>query len=113
MRDIVLLAGGNDFDSGQVQAYVRKKGKDVLPPYTKVHPEMAHAKGRFPDDVSCSEEQISEPQLLYANMLVATAMLCYLWTWFHAAAGTAVPDANEVFLRVRGPTSDPVFNGPA
>lgn len=73
----VLVMGGNDFEQGQAQLYVRKNGKDLSPKITDFSPDIKDLD-QFPDEVGCDVAVVSEPQLLLVNQAVANAMLS-LW----------------------------------
>ena len=87
LKNIVLISGGNDGvgkDSsgkvrrgtyGNVQLYARKNGKDITPSLTQYHPEIAEPKDKMPHEMNCTELVLSKPQILFANMAVASAML--------------------------------------
>jgi len=89
--NVCLLSGGNDGVEreasgrqrrgtfGNVQVYVRRDGRDVTPPLTWQHPEIAQPADRNPAEKNCTELVASTPQILFANQMVATAMLNTLW----------------------------------
>jgi hypothetical protein len=91
LRDVCLISGGNDGlgqDSagqprrgtfGNVQVYVRRDGADVTPPLTRFHPEIAQPADRLPTEKGCTELVASVPQILFANLAVASALLNTLW----------------------------------
>ncbi len=80
LEEAVLISGGNELTDGNVQIYVRVKGKDVVPPITHFHPEIANPKDRNPAEMSCEELAVSGvPQLIFTNLAVATHMLCAYW----------------------------------
>ena len=82
MHNIVLISGGNDGIEdgragtyGNVQVYVRKHGSDRTAPIERFHPEIANPADRAPDELSCLELAVAgAPQLLFANLAVASAM---------------------------------------
>ncbi|OGI15742.1 MAG: hypothetical protein A2878_02965 [Candidatus Moranbacteria bacterium RIFCSPHIGHO2_01_FULL_54_31] len=75
LKDVVLISGGNGFDDGNVQVYIRRSGKDVTPPLTHLHPEIARPADRNPDEMSCEERAAAgTPQLAFANLTVAANM---------------------------------------
>jgi len=86
-----LISGGNDGigkDSagrqqrgtyGNCQIYVRREGVDVTPPLTHMHPEIAKPQDHLPSEKDCTELAISVPQILFANLLAASAILNTLW----------------------------------
>jgi hypothetical protein len=93
LPSICLISGGNDGagpDSsgtvrrgtfGNVQAYVRHDGKDLSYPLIRNHPEIEHPADRLPTDLNCTELIASVPQILFANLAVASAMLNSLWLY--------------------------------
>jgi hypothetical protein len=87
LSDICLISGGNDGvgkDSlgrvqggtyGNVQIHIRRGGEDVTPSLFAYHPEIASPADKLPTDVSCTEAMTSVPQILFANLASASAML--------------------------------------
>jgi hypothetical protein len=87
LSDICLISGGNDGvgeDSsgtfargtyGNVQIYVRLHGNDITPSLVEHHLEIANPVDHLPSDLSCTELVTSTPQILFANLAVASAML--------------------------------------
>lgn len=87
LKNICLISGGNDGvgkDSsgsvrrgtyGNVQLYVRKNGQDLSPSLSAYHPEIAKPADKLPGDLNCTELVVSKPQILFANLAVASAML--------------------------------------
>jgi hypothetical protein len=86
LRNICLISGGNDGvgkDSsgklrlgtyGNVQIHVRKGGKTLSPRLSKYHPEIKHPADKMPHQKNCTELVVSVPQILFANLSVASAM---------------------------------------
>lgn len=87
LKSVCLISGGNDGvgpDSsgsvrrgtyGNVQLYLRRKGKDITAPLGAYHPEIAKPADKRPDQLNCMELLLSTPQVLFANLSVASAML--------------------------------------
>lgn len=76
LDDILLISGGNDYTDGNVQVYLRCAGRDVTPPLTRFHPEIADPADRSPHEMSCEAlAQAAAPQLLFTNLAVASGML--------------------------------------
>ncbi len=96
LDNICLISGGNDGvgpdsggtmrhgTAGNVQVHLRTGGKDLTPPITEHHPEIANPRDRRPDEQSCTELMVSVPQILFTNLSAASWMLD---TWFLHAAG--------------------------
>lgn len=86
LRNICLISGGNDGvgkDSsgkvrrgtyGNVQIYVRKGGKDRSAQLSQYHPEIKNPTDKMPYELNCTELVISQPQILFANLSVASAI---------------------------------------
>ncbi|OGG52469.1 hypothetical protein A3H16_04085 [Candidatus Kaiserbacteria bacterium RIFCSPLOWO2_12_FULL_53_8] len=75
LRDVVLVSGGNDYEDGNVQVFVRSGGEDKTCRPDKHHPELAAPQDKAPWELSCEELAASSPQLIFANMSAATLML--------------------------------------
>jgi hypothetical protein len=91
LSDVCLISGGNDgvgADSGgtsqrgtygNVQVYLRREGRELSPALTEFHPEIAEPADQAPTDVSCTQALEHTPQILFANLAVASAMLSAFW----------------------------------
>jgi hypothetical protein len=87
LSDVCLISGGNDGvgkDSlgrmvsgtyGNVQVHLRRAGRDVTPNLFAYHPEIDIPSDHLPSDLSCSEAILSVPQIIFANLAAASAML--------------------------------------
>ncbi len=76
LTDLSLISGGNDYEDGNVQVYVRREGRDLTPSLARYHPEIADPRDRNPAALSCEELMAAgAPQLLFANLMVASLML--------------------------------------
>jgi molybdopterin/thiamine biosynthesis adenylyltransferase len=76
LSDLTLISGGNDYEDGNVQVYVRRAGRDLTPSLNRYHPEIAAPRDRNPAALSCEELMAAgAPQLLFANLMVASLML--------------------------------------
>jgi molybdopterin/thiamine biosynthesis adenylyltransferase len=93
LGDVCLLSGGNDgvgVDStgilrrgtfGNVQAYVRRDGRDLTPSLAEFHPEIANPGDKHPAEASCMELIASTPQILPTNMQTASSLLTTLYLY--------------------------------
>ncbi len=79
LDNVVLISGGNEFTDGNAQIYIRKEGRNITPSITDYHSEIKNPVDRSPDEMSCEELAVSEPQLLFANLTVATLMCWYFY----------------------------------
>ena len=76
LSDLTLISGGNDFEDGNVQIYVRQAGQDLTPALGRYHPEIANPEDQNPATMSCEELMAAgAPQLLFTNLMVASLML--------------------------------------
>jgi hypothetical protein len=82
ISSVVLISGGNDGIEdgragtyGNIQVFVRKDGNDLTAPIERFHPEIADPIDKAPDQLSCLElVAAGAPQLLFANLAVASGM---------------------------------------
>jgi hypothetical protein len=88
LRNVALFSGGNDGVSdtttgtcGNVQIHLRVDGRNVTNPISALHPEIAQPADRLPTEVGCGELASSAPQLLFANLAVASSLLGAFYTW--------------------------------
>ena len=108
LSDVVLISGGNDFTDGNVQVYVRRGGRDVTLPLTRLHPEIADPKDKSPAELSCEELAAdAAPQLLFMNLSVASAMLNAFYGW---RSGRLL--YGEVYLDIVEGRAQPVARAP-
>lgn len=81
-----LISAGNDGveEEGGVklrgtyascQIFLRRDGKNITPPLTHLHPEIANPADQAPSDVHCTDLIIGAPQLLFANLAAASLAL--------------------------------------
>lgn len=79
LENVTLISGGNDITDGNVQIYVRKEGQDLTPSLTAYHREIQTPADKSPDEMSCEELSVSEPQLYFVNAAIAILMCCAFW----------------------------------
>jgi molybdopterin/thiamine biosynthesis adenylyltransferase len=80
LENVRLISGGNEYTDGNVQVYIRQDGKDVTPPLTHLHPEIADPADKNPAEMSCEElSKNGAPQLIITNVLAAVLMLAAFW----------------------------------
>lgn len=76
LQNLMLISGGNDYEDGNVQVYLRQEGRDLTPSLSRYHPEIAQPQDRHPATLSCEELMAAgAPQLLFTNIMVAALML--------------------------------------
>jgi molybdopterin/thiamine biosynthesis adenylyltransferase len=92
LRDALLISGGNDGVEnglrgtyGNVQVYERRRGVDRNPSLTLLHPEIERpAEPPGGPAASCAAIAASAPQLLFANLAAASAMLNAFYRFLRA-----------------------------
>jgi len=96
LADLSLISGGNDYEDGNVQVYIRQQGLDLTPSLARYHPEIAAPQDRNPAGLSCEELMAAgAPQLLFANLMVASLMLNAFY-----ALRQGVLNYSEVYLDI-------------
>lgn len=109
LPEVTLISGGNDYTDGNVQVYIRREGRDVTPPPTRFHPEIADARDRSPHEMSCDElSREAAPQLLFTNLAVASAMLNAFYAWRLGKL-----QYGEVYLDILEGKAHPIARQPA
>lgn len=96
LKDVTVISGGNELTDGNAQLYVRKEGSDLTPDLCAYHPEIANPEDKLPDEMSCEELSVSEPQLYFTNLGVATLM-CWL---FYNSVVKGQHDRSEVYFDI-------------
>jgi len=104
LKDVILISGGNEFHDGNVQVFVKLAGRQLTPPITKYHEEIAYPTDRSPEEMSCEELQQSEPQLLFTNMMVA----CLMLNAFYGCLANSSPKYHEVYFDILENCARPV-----
>lgn len=91
LAQVSLFSGGNDGVGkdaggkhlrgtfGNVQIYLRRSGTDASPSLTRYHPEIRDPGDKLPTDLSCTDLIESVPQILFANLATASAILNAVW----------------------------------
>jgi molybdopterin/thiamine biosynthesis adenylyltransferase len=104
LREITLISGGNDYEDGNVQVYLRRGGQDLTPRLSRYHLEIARPQDRHPAELSCEELMAAgAPQLLFTNLTVAALMLNAFY-----ALSRGLPGYCEVYLDIRQNICRPV-----
>ena len=96
LNNVTIISGGNELTDGNAQLYVRKGGKDLTPDLCAYHPEIANPEDKLPDEMSCEELSVSEPQLYFTNLGVATLM-CWL---FYNSVVKGQHERSEVYFDI-------------
>lgn len=78
-KDVLYISGGNELIHGNVQIYMKKGGEELTHTIEEFHPEIKEPKDRSPEEMSCEELAISEPQLIFCNMWAGLIMACSLY----------------------------------
>lgn len=96
LRDAVLISGGNDYTDGNVQVFVKRKGRMLTAPITKHHPEIENPADKRPDEIGCDEEIPDSPQLIFTNFMAAALMMN---AFYRLSSGTE-PLYGEVYFDI-------------
>jgi len=96
LRDATLISGGNDYTDGNVQIFLKKKGRVFTAPITKHHPEIAFPADKRPDELGCDEEIAESPQLIFTNFMAAAIMM----NAYHRIAYGSAPSYSEVYFDI-------------
>ncbi len=80
-ENLIYIDAGNGLQTGQVVCGVREYGETILEPVAEVYREILQSQtdDRFPSEQSCAEQNISAPQSIAANLMAATAVVCYIY----------------------------------
>ena len=110
-KDYTLVSGGNaEFDGQAIFSQkVKNKVKFRLP--SEIDPDLrTRSDGRTPSMIPCDEAQVSEPQLVLANVQAA---LCMLSLWYNHTIGTdkKAKKINFAAFDVRRPEVFPSWRG--
>jgi molybdopterin/thiamine biosynthesis adenylyltransferase len=101
LAETTLISGGNEYEDGNVQIYIRQEGRDLTPSLTRYHLEIAYPQDQNPATMSCKDLMAAgAPQLLFANLMVASVML----NAFYAIRQGRL-DYSEVYLDIVGNAS--------
>ncbi|OGV56710.1 MAG: hypothetical protein A2X45_13585 [Lentisphaerae bacterium GWF2_50_93] len=96
LRDAILVSGGNDYTDGNVQIFLKRKGRALTAPITKHHPEIALPRDKRPDEIGCDEEIPESPQLVFANFMAAALMM----NAYHRIVSGPTPSYSEVYFDI-------------
>lgn len=77
LDNIVVINGGNESTDGSCQLWIRREGKNVTPPMSHCHPEIAYKADNDRAAMSCQARSKLKggEQTIIANMASAVAML--------------------------------------
>ncbi|MFZ2657680.1 MAG: ThiF family adenylyltransferase [Victivallales bacterium] len=96
LRDATLISGGNDHTDGNVQIFLKKKGRVLTAPITKHHPEIQFPRDKRPDEIGCDEEIAESPQLIFTNFMAASLMM----NVFYRIIQDPAPSYSEVYFDI-------------
>jgi len=74
LNNVILISGGNEYEDGNAQLFIKLNGNSLTPKITDYHPEIENPVGKMPHEMSCEELSQSEPQLYFANCFAAILM---------------------------------------
>ena len=126
LRDVCLVSGGNDGleeladgrtlrgTYGNCQVYVKRAGEERTPSLTYLHPEIEQPADQVPGGPDCTELAQSVPQILFANLMVASSILNALFLHLCGALhyGEVCFDLADALMQPM-PLPEPRTAGPA
>lgn len=96
LDNILLISGGNEYIDGNIQIFFRKDGKNITPSLTDYHPEIENPEDKSPNEMSCEELSIHEPQLLFTNSTVANLMM---WPFYYHNKNKTI-EISEIYFDI-------------
>ncbi len=91
--DLIYIDAGNGEYIGQAVCGVKRGGKTVYPPLSKIHPDILTMEDQFPSELSCAEAAVSAPQAVITNLFSAVAVLDMLYQLL-AEGSLTIPEVN-------------------
>lgn len=76
-KDLIYIDAGNGTCTGQVICGIKRNHKVVWDPAGTIYPDLLEGE-KYPDQLSCSERSISEPQTIAANVFAAAIVFSIL-----------------------------------
>ncbi len=76
MDNVILISGGNGYETGDALTCIRKDGENLTPAITEYHPEIEEGDGQHPETLGCEQLHNVAPQLILANMGAAWLICC-------------------------------------
>lgn len=96
-KNILVISGGNEYYDGNVFIYMKINGEEKTRFPLEYHPEIATTKSKMPQEISCSEIILEEPQLIFTNVSVASTMANKLWGYLNDKLD---PKKSESFIDI-------------
>lgn len=98
LNNVILISGGNEMVDGNVQFFVKSNGEVITTnpeALEERHPDITNPTDKRPDEMTCEELEVSEPQIIFTNRMVATLMLNCFSTIFREQE---LPHYDEVWF---------------
>ena len=114
--DCLLINGGNDKTTGQVNVYEKCRGKAFDPALYEVYPDITANADKRPDEVECGAVAPKHDQIAITNSMIANLMLSWYVKWarqglfFVDRKGSEGKRYNEILLDIEKPTVVPLFH---
>lgn len=77
----LLINGGNDKVSGQINVYERRDGRSLDPKISEIYPDISPTADKRPDEVGCGEVAPQHDQIAITNSIIANFMLAMYVKW--------------------------------
>ena len=110
--NVLVVNGGNDKTTGQVNVYERQQGVALDPTLYDLYPDITPDADRRPDEVECGAVAPRHDQIAITNSMVANLMLSWFVKW--ARSGLFVEEKgrrkryNEILLDIERPSVMPL-----
>jgi hypothetical protein len=78
LNDILLVNGGNELYDGDVTAFMKTGGVLVMDPIWEGQEQIKNPSDEHPEEKSCTERYVSDPQLFTTNLSVSTEIIKFL-----------------------------------
>ena len=110
--NVLLINGGNDKTTGQVNVYERQNGVAFDPTLYDLYPDISPDADRRPDEVECGAVAPKHDQIAITNSMIANLMFSWFVKW--ARSGLFVTEKgkrkryNEVLLDIEKPSVMPL-----
>lgn len=112
--NVLVINGGNDKTTGQVNVYERQNGVALDPTLYDVYPDITPDADRRPDEVECGAVAPQHDQIAITNSMIANLMLAWYVKW--AKHGLTVEAKgkkkryNEILLDTEKPSVLPLYH---
>lgn len=112
--DMLVINGGNDKTTGQVNVYERRRGVSLDPTLYDIYPDINPNADKRPDEVECGAVAPQHDQIAITNSMVANLMLSWYVKWAKQGLDVEVKGQrkryNEILLDIEKPSVLPLYH---